>query len=254
MSIASIEVKNNICTVTISRPPVNATDEMSYREIADTFHALDKRDDIKVIILTGAGKVFMAGNDLDEFDRFAEPDSCISYYETILNSYMAVKNSRYPVIGAINGSAAGAGIAFAGCCDVVVAARDAKFILSEIKVGIIGADGFASLLIPEKVLRYMAFSGNALSADEVSRYGGIWKVVEKDEVLVEANRLAAEFTENARGALVRWKQTLNRNFNYSLEEKFNNDLIATISYQGSHDFKEASLAWKEKRKPQFDDR
>ena len=154
-------------------PPARET----YDEIRDTFYALDRREDIKVVILTGAGKIFMAGNELSEFGEFMEPSKCTVHYDRIRNAYLAVKNCRYPVIGAINGSAAGAGCAFAGCCDVLIAAQGAKFALSEIKVGIIGADGYASLMVPEKVLRYMAFSGNPLLAEQIAQWGGIWKVV-----------------------------------------------------------------------------
>ena len=151
------------------------------------------------------------------------------------------------------GSAAGAGCAFAGCCDVLIAAQGAKFALSEIKVGIIGADGYASLMVPEKVLRYMAFSGNPLLAKQIAQWGGIWKVVPREQVLEEAQKLAAEFAQNARRALILWKQCLNENYEHELPKKFNNNLQATIAYQPYHDFKEASTAFIEKRAPEYDE-
>ena len=168
MGALTVTVENKICVVTIDRPPANATNRAAYEEIRDVFYAIDRRDDVKVVILTGAGKIFMAGNELGEFGEFQTPAKCTAYYDVIRNAYLAVKNCRYPVIGAVNGAAAGAGLAFAGCCDVLIAAEHAKFILSEIKVGVIGADGFASLLVPEKVLRYMAFSGNPVTAEQVA--------------------------------------------------------------------------------------
>ena len=233
MSACKVEVKDYICTVTIDRPPANATSKETYDEIRDTFYALDRREDIKVVILTGASKIFMAGNELSEFGEFMEPSKCTVHYDRIRNAYLAVKNCRYPVIGAINGSAAGAGCAFAGCCDVLIAAQGAKFALSEIKVGIIGADGYASLMVPEKVLRYM--------------------VVPREQVLEEAQKLAAEFAQNARRALILWKQCLNENYEHELPKKFNNNLQATIAYQPYHDFKEASTAFIEKRVPEYDE-
>lgn len=254
MAALSVEVENKICTVTINRPPANATNRDTYNEIRDTFYAIDRRDDIKAVILTGAGKIFMAGNELDEFDEFKTPAKCTSYYDTIRNAYLAVKNCRYPVIGAINGAAVGAGLAFAGCCDVLIAASRSKFILSEIKVGIIGADGFASLLVPEKVLRYMAFSGNPVTAEQIAAWGGIWKVVPREALLSEAKKLAEEFTANARHSLVFWKQSLNENYEHQLSAKFDSNLKATIAYQSYHDFREASDAFREKRPPQFDDK
>ncbi|MGN0941530.1 MAG: enoyl-CoA hydratase/isomerase family protein [Selenomonadaceae bacterium] len=254
MSICKVETENKIAIVTIDRPPANATNRAAYDDIRDTFYALDRRDDIKAVILTGAGKIFMAGNELGEFKYFMTPAECTSYYDTIRNAYLAVKNCRLPVIGAINGAAAGAGLAFAGCCDVLVAAEHAKFMLSEIKVGIIGADGFASLLVPEKVLRYMAFSGNAITAEEIASWGGILKVVPRDELLDEAKKIASEFTQNARRSLILWKECLNKNYEHNLAEKFANNLQSTIDYQPYHDFREASAAFSEKRPPEYDEK
>lgn len=252
MAYVSVEVKDYIAVVTYNRPPANATNASTYTEIRDTFIQLEKRDDVKVVIFTGGGKIFMAGNDLDEFSNFMEPGICTEYYDTIRNAYLSVKNCKYPVIGAINGAAAGAGCAFAGCCDILVAVEGAKFILSEIKVGIIGADGFASLLVPEKVLRYMAFSGNALLAEEIATYGGIHKIVSRDKLMDTAMELAREFTANARRALILWKKCLNLNYEHDLAHKFDNNLQHTISYQTYADFKEASKAFQEKRIPEYD--
>lgn len=253
MSFCKVEVKNYICTVTVDRPPANAAIREVYLEISDVFRGIDRRDDIKVVIFTGAGKVFMAGNDLEEFSVFYKPDTCTAQYDIIRNACSAIRNCRYPVIGAINGAAAGGGCAFAACCDVLVAAENAKFALSEIKVGIIGAEGYASLMVPEKVLRYMAFSGNAVTAQQVHQWGGVWKVVPREQLLDEARALATEFAQNSRSALMGWKECLNRNFEYDLVGKFDNDLRATIALQPHHDFQEASRAFIEKRRPEFDE-
>ncbi|MCL1939229.1 MAG: enoyl-CoA hydratase-related protein [Desulfovibrionaceae bacterium] len=252
MSFVKVDVQDFIATVTYDRPPANATCGEAYIELRDTFYALDAREDIKAVILTSAGKIFMAGNDLGEFSEFYERGSCTAYYDIILNAYMSVKNCRYPVIGAVNGAAAGAGCAFAGCCDVLVAVQGAKFMLSEIKVGIIGADGFASLMVPEKVLRYMAFSGNPLTAEQIHHYGGIHKVVPREALLDEAQALAREFAANSRRALMLWKRCLNENYDRQLPQKFANNLRCTVEFQAYPDFREASAAFIEKRETRFD--
>ena len=184
MSACKVEVKDYICTVTIDRPPANATSKETYDEIRDTFYALDRREDIKVVILTGAGKIFMAGNELSEFGEFMEPSKCTVHYDRIRN---------------------------------------------------------------------MAFSGNPLLAEQIAQWGGIWKVVPREQVLEEAQKLAAEFAQNARRALILWKQCLNENYEHELPKKFNNNLQATIAYQPYHDFKEASTAFIEKRVPEYDE-
>jgi len=254
MSFVKVDVQDYIATVTYDRPPANATCGDAYIELRDTFYALDARDDVKVVILTSAGKIFMAGNDLGEFGEFYERGSCTTYYDIIRNAYMSVKNCRYPVIGAINGAAAGAGCAFAGCCDVLLAVEGAKFMLSEIKVGIIGADGFASLMVPEKVLRYMAFSGNHLTAEQIHHYGGIHKVVTRDALLDEARAVAKEFIANSRRALMFWKRCLNENYDRDLPKKFENNLRCTVEFQDYPDFREASVAFIEKRPAEYDNK
>ena len=254
MNAVQVDIKDYICTVTIDRPPVNATDRATYECLAETFRALDKREDVKVAILTGAGKVFMAGNEMDEIDEMKKPVPLTEYHYVIQDAYMAVKNCRYPVIGAINGSAAGAGTAFAGCCDVLIAAAGAKFSLSEIKVGVIGADGFASLMVPEKVLRYMAFSGDPLPVEDIAQWGGIWKVVPRDEVLPEARKVAERFCKNARYALIYWKENLNRNYDHKLVDKFDVNLLWQLAYLPHEDCVEAYRAYVEKREPRFDEK
>lgn len=254
MSFVKVDVREHIATVVYDRPPANATCGEAYIELRDVFYALDAREDVKVVILTSAGRIFMAGNDLSEFGEFYERGACTSYYDIILNAYMAVKNCRYPVVGAVNGAAAGAGCAFAGCCDVLVAVEGAKFMLSEIKVGIIGADGFASLMVPEKVLRYMAFSGNHLTAEQICHYGGIHKVVPGDRLQEEARSLAGEFAANSRRALMLWKRCLNENYDRHLPKKFENNLRCTVEFQAYPDFREASAAFIEKREPVFDNK
>jgi enoyl-CoA hydratase len=254
MSFVKVDVFNYIATVTYDRPPVNATNYSTYIELRDTFYALEARDDIKVVIFTGGGRVFMAGNDLDEFGEFYERGKATAYYDTIRNAYMAVKNCKYPVIGAINGSCAGAGCAFAGCCDILVAVEGAKFMLSEIKVGIIGADGFASLMVPEKVLRYMALSGNAVTSEQIHSWGGIHKIVSKNDLAAVTKSVAEELAANSRRALCLWKKCLNQNYEHNLPQKFDNNLQCTVEFQNYADFKEASVAYIEKRPPTFNNK
>lgn len=254
MSAVQVGIRNYICTVTINRPPVNATNRATYREIYETFLELDRREDIKVVILTGSGKVFMAGNEMEEIAEMKQALSLTEYHYVIQDAYLAVKNCRYPVIGAINGAAAGAGTAFAGCCDVLVAAEGAKLSLSEIKVGVIGADGFASLMVPEKVLRYMAFSGNPIAVEDLAKWGGIWRIVPREDVLREAEKIAEDFCRNARHALIFWKETLNRNYEHRLTDKFDVNLMSQLAYLPYEDCMEAYQAYIEKREPRFNEK
>lgn len=249
-----VEVKDYIATLTYERPPANSTKMENYLEIRDAFHAIDQRDDVKVVVYTGAGKVFMAGNDAEAFDEFYQRGKATTYYDVIRNCFLAIKNCKYPVIGAINGAAVGAGCAVAGSCDVLVAVQGAKFILSEIKVGIIGADGFTSLLVPEKVVRYMAFSGNPVTAEQIASYGGIHQVVPREKLMQTAYALAEEFAANSRRSLMLWKKCMNLNYDHDLPKKFENNMNCTVEFQQYEDFFEASKAFVEKRPPKFNNK
>ena len=255
MSFCKLEVKDFIATITYDRPPVNATFSEAYKEICELIYDLELRDDVKVVILTGAGKCFMAGNDLNEFGEFEKRETCVPYYDMLRNAYMAIKNCKYPTIGAINGAAFGAGIIITSCCDMIIASEKAKFALSEIKVGIVGGDGFISLLVPPKVVNYMSLTGNALTAAELAVYGGIHKVVPHEELMPAAYALAGEITPLARRAILVWKENLQRNTaDDHLEEKFFSNLKSQVSYLPYHDFNEASRAFLEKREPQYDNK
>ncbi len=254
MSI-SVNVKDYICTITIDKPPANATSREDYIGLRDTIFDIEERDDIKVVILTGAGKIFMGGSDLGEICNFQDRKACIEYMDTIRNAYLSVKYCKYPVICAVNGAAIGAGFAFAACCDLVVAAEGAKFGLPEARLGIVAADGFASMMIPEKVLRYLVFTGTPISAEEIKGYGGIHKVVPFDKVMDEAVALANEIMAGkARRTLILWKQCLNKNYDHQLEKKFDNNRLTTAEYYGFHDFKESAASFMEKRKPDYDEK
>lgn len=255
MKDITVEVKDFICTITINRPPANATNRDTYIELRNVIYDIEERDDIKVVILTAAGKIFMGGSDLGEICNFQERKSCIEYMDTIRNAYLSVKYCKYPVICAVNGAAIGAGFAFAACCDMVIAAEGAKFGLPEARLGIIAADGFASMMVPEKVLRYLVFTGTPISAEEIKGYGGIHKVVPADKVLEEAYALANEIIAGkARRTLILWKQCLNKNYDHQLEKKFDNNRLTTAEFYPYHDFKESAASFMEKRAPQYDEK
>ena len=251
----SVEVKDWVCTITLDSPPANATDRSAYIELRNVIFDIEERDDIKVVILTGAGKIFMGGSDLGEIANFQDRKSCIEYMDTIRNAYLAVKYCKYPVICAVNGAAIGAGFAFAACCDLVVAAEGAKFGLPEARLGIVAADGFASMMVPEKVLRYLVFTGTPMSAEEIKGYGGIHTVVPADKLMDEAMSLAREIMSGkARRSLILWKQCLNKNYDHQLEKKFDNNRLATAEFYPYRDFKESASSFIEKREPEYDEK
>lgn len=162
--------------------------------------------------------MFSPGNDVNEFktlqDRFSE------YIDMVKTSMGAVYECRVPVVGVIHGAALGAGMALAACCDILVASDDAVFGIPEIKVGIIGAGEFADLIVPRKVLNYMALTGNPITAQEIQQYGGIHKVVPKEDLMDATLEVVEELLQVGPIASRYFKEALHANLDARLVEKY----------------------------------
>lgn len=249
MSNVQLDVQGHVGIITLNRPPINALTFEMYEEINDTFSSINEMDEVRVVILRADGNMFSAGNDVNEFttvqNRFTE------YIETIKSCVSAVYSCRVPVIAMVHGYVMGAGLALAACCDMLVASEDAEFGIPEIKVGLIGAAEFADLLVPRKVLNYMALSGNPVSAREIAQYGGIHQVVPKDELMDAAMGIANELLEVAPVALMYFKEALQTNLDANLLQKYTHEMTYTEKYLETDDFKEAITAFIEKRKPVY---
>jgi len=247
MKFIQIDVKDNVGFVTLNRPPMNALTFEMYQEIEEMFTQINDMNDVRVVILKAEGKLFSAGNDVNEFttiqDRFTD------YVETIKSCMDTVYRCDVPVIAMVHGYVMGAGLALTASCDLIVASDDAQFGIPEIKVGLIGAAEFADLLVPRKVLNYMALTGNPVSAKEIEAYGGIHKVVSSDKLKDTTMGLADELLQVGPIALSYFKEALRTNLDANLLEKYTHELSYTKKYMETDDFKEAINAFLEKRKP-----
>lgn len=251
MDFVTFEVKNHIAYITIDRAPANALNRQAYSELGEAFRSVrDHVGEIRVVILTGAGKYFIAGNDVNDFSGTTKSEMAVQggFFSDCVS---AVYDCPVPVICAVNGAAVGAGLCIAAACDFIVASQTARFGTTEIKVGLVGGLSFLPLLVPPKVARYMSATGKLLSATEMERYGNIHAVVAPDELLSAAETLAEELLCNAPLALSAWKKSFNLIENICWIEKegitdlFINQLMET------EDYNEAINAFLEKRKPVY---
>ncbi len=245
-----------ITLVTINRPPANALTQETYQELQAKFEALEQCEETQVVILRSTGKIFCAGNDIAEFLALADQDSVDAAQiskstQVVSDSISAVYQCRFPVIAAVNNAAAGAGMAIAACADIVLATPDAQFSIPEIKVGIIGAAGFLSLLVPEKVARRLAYVGGAISAEEIQCYGGVHRIVEESELLQTALNEAKLIQKNSPVAVQYFKAAMNKNFDNKLVEQYAEEANYTHRFVNHPHFKEAVAAVKEKRPTNF---
>jgi enoyl-CoA hydratase len=191
-----VQIKDDVAEVTINRPPVNALARSTFRQITQVFNAFVDKPEVRAIILTGQGsRAFCAGRDIKDLEQERnEPTSrnVGDPYRTTREAIFSVRECAIPVICAVNGPAVGAGVALAAVSDVVVAAENATFALTEIDVGVLGAASFAQRLVGSSKTRRMFFTGKRISASEVYRLGGLESVVPADQLMDEARSLASE--------------------------------------------------------------
>ncbi len=257
MSDIGLDVTDGIATVTLDRPPVNAIDPGTIAEIRDTFRSLDGRRDVRVAIFTGAGdRAFMAGVDLRSVGQApagAEENARLvtDPSSAARDAMWAIVDCAVPVIGAINGPAIGAGLAFAVCCDILIAAESATFGATEINVGLLGASAHLSALVGRHKARELYFTGELVTAAELYRLGALRAVVPSAELHDTARELATQLAEKSPVALRLAKEAMNRVEGWPLKDAYRTEQDYTARLRGFDDAAEARQAYLEKRPPDY---
>ena len=240
-----------VATVWLDRPPVNAVNQEMYREIRRLFTDISVvGQDVRVIVLAGAGKHFCAGNDLNEFLSMT-PGNAPDRMREVREAFFAIHDCPLPVVGAIQGIAVGTGLALAASCDFVVAAEGAKLGVTEIAVGVMGAAKHLSRLVPQPQMRWMFFSGEPVRVEDLLGFGALVAVVPADDLLIEARRRAATIARHSPVAIRFAKRSLNQiefmdlKSGYEFEQGLSGELAAF------EDSKEAQRAFFERREPVY---
>jgi 2-(1,2-epoxy-1,2-dihydrophenyl)acetyl-CoA isomerase len=256
MAYETIEFKleGGIARLTLNRPDrLNSFTVQMHEEVAD---ALSRLDDARVLVLTGAGRGFCAGQDLN--DRAVAPGEAVDLGESVEQRYnplvRRLLSLPMPVIARVNGVAAGAGANIALACDIVVAAKSAKFIQSFAAIGLIPDSG-GTWVLPRLVGQAralgLALTGEPLPAEKAADWGLIWKAVEDDKLDEEVDALAARFAGGPTRGLARIKQMIRESWGHHLEEELDlqRDAMRELGY--SDDYREGVAAFMEKRAPKF---
>ncbi len=255
MSDISVRIEDHIATVTLDRPPVNAVDTDTFHEIRDAFRSLDDDRDVRVAVFTAAGtRAFMGGADLKTINKRRESTKATEIIDPpgIARAAMwAITDCAVPVIGAINGPALGAGLAFAACCDVLFAADHATFGTTEINVGLLGASAHLMLLVGRHKAREMYFSGERVPAQELYRLGAVRTVVPADGLMAEAYEFARLLAGKSPIAMRLAKDAMNRIEHLPLKEAYRTEQDYTARLLRFEDAKEANRAFLDKRDPEW---
>ena len=256
MGAISVEREGHVAIVTLDRPPVNAVDRPTMAALRDAFRAIDADREVRVAILTAAGdRAFMAGADLRNLDGDGtaerSPADVLDPPGIARDAMWAITDCAVPVIGAINGPAIGAGLAFAACCDILLAAEGATFGCTEINVGLLGASAHLSLLVGRHKARELFFTGDLITAEELHQLGSVRAVVPRAELLDAARALSVSLAAKSPIALRLAKESMNRVEGLGLKDAYRIEQEYTARLATFDDAEEARRAYLEKRDPEW---
>ncbi len=258
MSSTSIQVKieNKVAVITLNRPEVfNSFNREMALALQDAFDRCEQNADVRAIVLTGSGKAFCAGQDLKEV---TSPELNPGFKKILEEHYnpiiLRIRNLKKPIIGAINGVAAGAGANIALACDIVVANEKASFIQAFSLIGLI-PDSAGTYFLPRLIgfqkASALAMLGDKVSAEEAERLGMIYKYVPSEEFDTTIQKLAMKLANMPTKALGMIKELFNSSMTNTLEEQLAMESKYQIEAAQSEDYTEGVAAFIEKRKPNF---
>ena len=247
-----VDKGNGIVNVQLNRPPANAFHVDMYNEVRNLFSDIDQvGDDVRAVILSAGGRFFCAGNDLDEFAAM-DPENAPERQWRTREAFFAISDCAVPVIGAVHGVALGTGLAIAASCDVIVAAKGSKFGLPELTVGVMGGARHLARIAPQPVVRRMYFTGVPMEAEEFAAAGGAVIVCELEELMEQAEIIAARVAQYSPTAVRVSKRILDRIEWMDLKTGYEFEQKGTIRMSGHPDSTEALMAFKEKREPNYE--
>jgi 2-(1,2-epoxy-1,2-dihydrophenyl)acetyl-CoA isomerase len=252
------EVSEGIARLTLNRPDrLNSFNVEMHSEARDALGRLAQDREARVLVLSGAGRGFCAGQDLG--DRAVAPggqgvdlgESIERYYKPLV---LALRNLPMPVIAAVNGVAAGAGANIALSCDLVIATRSASFIQSFSKLGLVPDSG-GTWLLPRLLgnarAMGLALLADKLSAEQAAQWGLIWRCVEDAEFKAAVDALAQQLALAPTRGLARTKQAIYESWGRSFEQQLDQERDFQRELGRSQDYAEGVAAFTEKRNPKF---
>jgi enoyl-CoA hydratase len=248
-------VEDLIATITFNRPKaLNALSADLMNEFACALYEIDENEDIRVLILTGAGeKSFVAGADITELATY-NPLQAKFFTEKGQNTLDKLQQLSIPVIAAVNGFALGGGCEIALACDFIYASEKAKFGLPEINLGLIpGFGGTQRLprLIGMNMAKELILTGNIIRAEDAQRIGLVNKVCTAETLMTEVTKTAKIIASKGKVSLCAAKQAINTGMNADLATGCKFEIDAFSLCIASEDAKEGTTAFLEKRKANF---
>jgi len=253
--VAEVETSRDgaVLTITLNRPDVlNALNTAVHKALGAALK--DARDsEVRAVVVTGAGRGFCVGQDLTEFQE-AAGDVAERLRETYHPNVRAIRELEKPVIAAVNGAAAGAGLSLACACDIRIAADSASFVPAFVNIGLVPDSGgsyfIVRLLGPARAFEWMS-SGRKLTAAEAHAWGLVSEVVEADALPARAAELAAHLADLPTRGIGMTKRLFDAAPTASLEDQLEREAQLQSAATKTEDFREGVAAFLEKRPPKF---
>ena len=249
-----------VCTITLNRPDsLNSLNDQMTTDLANAIKQLKRDDAVRCVVLTGAGRAFSSGQDLGDLKKkYSDPQHVPHLADDLRRRYNPVatglRELEKPVIAAVNGVAAGAGLSIALACDIRIASDKASFIEVFVNVGLVPDSG-STYTLPRLVglgkALELCFTGDKVSADEALRIGMVNRVVPADKLVDATNELANKLASLPTRAIGLTKRLLNRSLTSDLNAQLEAEAFAQETAGLSADHREGVVAFFEKRQPKF---
>jgi len=244
-----------VATLTLNRP--DKRNAVSYELITDLLRALDevRNSSARVLILTGAGKAFCSGMDLDNLKSLIgrTPEESLQDSRTMVSLFRSLYEFPKPTIAAVNGAAIAGGTGLALLCDFTLAVPEAKFGYTEVRIGFVPAIVSTFLLrqVGEKIARDLLLTGRLFDAEEALRIGLLNQIVPPEKLMDRARELAAQLMENSPVSLTFTKRLLTDHSREVLDSQIEAAIRENAAIRSTADFREGVTSFLEKRKPKW---
>jgi len=251
----SIGFESGIATITLNRP--DKRNAISYELITELLSALAeaRQSSARVLILTGAGKAFCSGMDLESLKGLMgrTPEQNLEDSRTMVSLFRSLYEFPKPTIAAVNGPAIAGGTGLALLCDFTLAAPEAKFGYTEVRIGFVPAIVSTFLLrqVGEKIARDLLLTGRIFDAAEAHRIGLVSEIVAQEKLMARARELAAQFIELSPLSLMYTKRLLTEHGRAELDAQVEAAVRENAGIRATADFREGITSFLEKRKPQW---
>ena len=247
-----VSIAGYVATLTMDSPPVNALTRVLNDELTLALDRISEMDEVRVVILTGAGKVFCAGADLKgRSENIKGPGDMMAHSRRTRECFHAIRECAKPVVAAINGAALGSGLAMAASSDILITSEKGSLGMPEVDVGLLGGCRHAMRLFSHSRLRRMALTGYRVPGAELLRLGIVEACTTPEELMPAALELATTIASKSPISTRMIKHTLNTIEDMSLRDGYRYEQDMTAQIGKTDDAKEAQLAFKEKRPAVF---